>query len=122
MSRYDKYDNISGGFRAPLDADQDKITGNPIGYGLDTDGHAVPGAGTTGVVGVLLVTRDMLAGEIVDIMTDGEIVEFTGDPGTIYYAAAADGVISDTPSDFPVGFTVESTRLIVRAGMNIAGF
>ena len=121
MSRYDKYDNISGGFRAPLDDDQAKITGNPIGYGLDADGHAVPGAGTTGVVGVLLVTRNMVAGDIVDIMTGGEVVEFEGDPGTVYYADPTDGEITDTPSEFPVGYTVESTRLIVRMGNSGGG-
>lgn len=121
MSRYDKYDNISGGFRAPLDDDQDKITGNPIGYGLDVDGHAVPGAGVTGVLGVVCATRNMVAGDIIDIMTAGEVVEFEGDPGTVYYADATDGELSDTPSDFPVGYTVESTRLIVRMGAASAG-
>lgn len=112
MARYDKYDPVDGGFRALLAANW---TGSdtPFGVGLDVDGHVVKGAGVTGVVGVLIKTGDALAGQPVDIMRDGEIVEFGGDPATLYYAHVGTGVISDTVSVAPVGFTVEDTRLIV---------
>jgi hypothetical protein len=110
--RYDKYNPVGGGFRALLAANW---TGSddPFGVGLDVDGHVVVGAGTTGVVGVMIKTRDALAGQVVDIMKLGEIVEFDGDPATIYYADPTTGVISDTESIFPVGFTVELSRLVV---------
>jgi hypothetical protein len=110
--RYDKYNPVGGGFRALLAANW---TGSddPFGVGLDADGHVVKGAGVTGVVGVMIKTQDALAGQVVDVMKLGEIVEFDGDPATIYYAHGTTGVISDTASDFPVGFTVEETRLFV---------
>lgn len=120
MARYDKYDPKSGGFRAPLAANMVKNSGgNPIGVGLDANGRVVAGAGNSGVLGVLLITRDMNAGDIVDVMTDGEIVEFTGVAGTAYYAAAADGVLGTAApaagvNGVLVGHTVEASRLVVR--------
>ena len=72
--RYDKYDPISGGFRAPLDADVDAAD-TPLGVGLNSDGEVVAGAGNTGVVGVLWISVDKKAGDKVDVMTAGEMVE-----------------------------------------------
>jgi hypothetical protein len=115
MARIDKYDPISGGFRAPLAAAMAKNSdGNPVGVGLDANGRVVPGAGTSGVKGLVSVTRDMAAGDIVDVMTDGEMVEFTGTAGTTYFAATANGVLSTTNTGIYVGHTVEATRLVVR--------
>ena len=110
--RYDKYNPVGGGFRALLAANW---TGSddPFGVGLDVDGHVVVGAGVTGVLGTMIKTRDALAGQVVDVMMHGEIVEFDGDPATLYYAHATTGVISDTESLYVVGFTVEETRLVV---------
>lgn len=116
MARIDKYDPVDGGFRAPLAA---AYTGAaaPIGVGLDTNGRVVAGAGTTGIVGVLCKPDDAAAGDIVDVMTDGELVEFAGDAGTAYSADTTAGVIDDTAvsaTQIHIGFTVEATRLIVR--------
>lgn len=118
--RYDKYDPISGGFRAPLAADLSKTsTGNGIGVGLNSSGQVVPGAGNTGIVGVLCTTRDMKAGDIVDVMTGGECVE-CGSPitaGTVITADTTDGelgVDAAAADKVPVGFTSEATRLMVR--------
>lgn len=117
MSRYDKYDPIGGGHRAPLAADQAKITGNPLGVGLNTSGQVVVGAGNTGIIGVICVTKDMKAGDIVDVMKFGEIVEMTGlTAGTVYTANTTTGVISNSAASAtqtPIGYTVEATRLIV---------
>lgn len=126
MARYDKYEPLGGGFRAPLAADWAGALGTPVGVGLDANGRAVPGAGQTGVLGVVVVdgqvksdgTRFNLkkAGDIVDVMTDGEIVDCTGlAAGTVYYAAAADGAISTTNTGVRIGATSEAQRLIVRA-------
>lgn len=114
--RYDKYDPVSGGFRGKLAA---AYTGSEvaIGVGLDTNGRVVPGAGTTGIVGVLIMTRTQRALDPVDSMTSGEIVEFGGDPGTVYTADTTTGAIGTTAADAThvrVGFTTDDDRLIVR--------
>lgn len=123
--RFDKYDPVSGGFRAPLFAARDKASGAvgggaaaAIGVGLDANGRVVAGAGQTGIVGVLCPSSDMVAGDIGDVMTDGEIVDFGGVAGTVYSADTTTGVISaaaPSATKQQVGFTVEGGRLIVRA-------
>ena len=117
MARYDKYEPFGGGFRAPLEADWPAADFNKaVGVGLNANGRIVQGAGATGVLGVIVITSRKRAREIVDTMTDGEIVEFTeGVPGTVYFAAEADGAISTTAGGTRVGHTVEGTRLVVRA-------
>lgn len=121
MSRIDKYDPIAGGFRAPLAQAYNGSNGNPVGVGLDINGRVVVGGGVTGIVGVICIPPLNLnvpsfvkaAGSQVDVMTHGELVEFTGVAGTKYYAGA-DGVISTTATGVLVGWTVEANRLIVR--------
>ena len=112
MARIDKYDPVDGGFRAPLAADWAGQAA-PIGVGLDVNGRVVPGAGQTGIVGVLCKPDAAAAGTVIDVMRDGELVEFAGTPGTRYYAAAAGGAISTTNTGTIVGVTVEAGRLIV---------
>lgn len=122
MARYDKYEPKSGGFRAPLAADLNATSktgaGNPIGVGLDNQGRVVPGDGDSGVKGVVVTTKNMKAGDIVDVMTDGEIVEMAGiAAGANVTCDVADGSLDDDAIDathFYVGFAVEATRLIVR--------
>lgn len=138
MAKYDKYDPIAGGFRAPLAADLSFDTAGQFGpkaVSLNTAGRVVVGtAGNSGFVGVVVKNVPMTprlgnisgqvnagvpiggkAGDIVDIMTSGEIVGLTGlTAGTAYYAKA-DGTLSATAGDGPyVGTTVEATRLVVR--------
>lgn len=126
MARYDKYDPISGGFRAPLAADWLAADLNKaIGVGLDANGGIVKGAGNSGLAGVMVLTKKRFAGDIVDTMTDGEIVEFGGVPGTSYFAAGADGAVTNAAAVAPavssnVGHTVEADRLIVRFGKAVA--
>lgn len=124
MARYDKYDPISGGFRAPLAAAVTAANKNKVyAVGLDSAGRVVLGAGQSGIVGVLVTHDAKVAGDIVDVMTDGEIVEFTlGDgtsaaaAGTVYYGVAADGTYTATVStNTRLGHTVEAKRLVVRA-------
>lgn len=122
-ARYDKYDPVSGGFRAPLagnwvEADVAKI----FAVGLDASGNVVKGAGNTGIIGVLVISKIMNAGDIVDVMTSGEI---TGaqlsdgttalTAGTAYYGIPGSGLLSATATaNKKVGHTVEATRLVVR--------
>jgi hypothetical protein len=131
MARFDKYDPVSGGFRAKLAADWAGTLGVPIGVGLDTSGNVVPGAGNTGILGVVIVEGQLKpdgtrvlnqkgrAGEVVDVMTDGEIVDLdspTLTAGTVIYGVAATGVLTATSSgNVRLGATVEATRLVVRS-------
>jgi hypothetical protein len=116
MARIDKYDPVDGGFRAPLAAAW-AGQATPLGVGLDSSGRVVPGGGNTGIIGVLCKPNAAVAGEIVDIMRDGELVEFAGGTaGTQYTANTTTGVISNAAASgtqIAVGFTVEATRLHV---------
>lgn len=118
MGRIDKYDPVDGGFRAPLAANY-AGSETPVGVGLDVNGRVVLGAGNTGVVGVMVKTLAANTGDIVDVMTDGEIVEAGLAAGTVYYAAAADGALTTAApaagvNATRVGHTVEADRLVVR--------
>lgn len=125
MARYDKYEPKVGGFRAPLAANlastENTGNGNPIAVGLNASGRIVPGAGQTGIIGILCTTRDMKAGDIVDTMTAGEVVEMAGvAAGSIVTANTTSGAIDDvaaSATQVPIGFTAEATRLIVRKGV-----
>lgn len=131
MSRIDKYEPLTGGTRAPLAADwlvADLAKVVPVG--LDANGKVVKGLGNTGYVGVVVLTEQKFANDIVDVMQDGDIVEFDSAgavAGTNYFADAADNVVKAgtgaqtntapaTAGSKKVGFTVEATRLVVRMG------
>lgn len=129
MARYDKYNPYGGGFRAPLAADWPSADlGKPYAVGINSSGQVVKGAGQSGVVGVLVLTKAYKAGTVVDVMTDGEIIEFAptattpgegyGAAGTAYFANTSTGAISTTGTAgaHKVGFTAEASRLIVHAG------
>lgn len=124
MARYDKYEPYANGFRALLKLDfidpaKYKV---PFGVGLDADGLVVVGNGNTGIVGILILTEHRDAGDVVDVMTGGEVVNFGGVAGTKYFADPTTGVINTTSAagKTPVGFTAEATRLIVRRGAVVA--
>lgn len=117
MSRYDHYEPKSGGFRAVLHADTARNdSGNPVGYGLNANGRAVPGSGNGGIKGVVVLTEAKKAGDVIDIMTDGQILECVSlAAGTTYYADATTGVLTATAvGNVKVGTTTEADRLIVR--------
>lgn len=117
MARYDKYEPLTGGHRAALAADWSPDDLEEVfAVGLDANGRVVKGSGNTGVIGVLVLTKVRNAGEVVDIMQDGEVVECAGlDAGTRYYGDAT-GAVGVTNTDVPLGWTVEATRLVVRVG------
>lgn len=126
--RYDKYEPKGGGYRSPLAAAFPAADLN-IGFGTghDAAGRTVRGVGVTGIKGVLVLTSAKNAGDIIDVMTDGEIVEFPGVAGTNYFADGATGALVPgtgddtltppaTPGSKYIGHTVEASRLIVRVG------
>lgn len=136
MARFDKYDPISGGFRAPLAA---AFTGGASGVdfgkvfavGLTAGGLLTMTAPASGYLGAMILTEAKSAGAVVDTMTAGEIVEFdlnwngtTGaaTAGTTYYASGTAGQFNATAvatgvNALRLGTTVEASRLIVRAAV-----
>ena len=138
MSRYDKYDPIAGGFRAPLNAAWTATSGpsgvtdlnRVIVVGINSSGKVVKATTPAAAVGVLILTGPKAAGDVVDVMTHGEIVEIDGadiQGGTaeaagdkLYLDATASRLNDDAPAagavGFLVGWLVETggTRLIVR--------
>lgn len=116
MARYDKYDPKDGGFRAILAFDVPEADAfTPFGVGLDTSGHLVKGAGNTGIVGVMISHGVKYIGDVVDVMTDGEMVDVDGaTAGTVYGVATDGGAVGTTTGAVRVGHTAEATRLIVR--------
>lgn len=125
MSRYDKYDPYDGGFRARLNAATAASEAGKIkAVSINTSGRVVIGDGGGGLIairGLICPTEAMPAGAQIDVMTDGEIADATETAGTAFTAgvlvyAHADGTVDDTAaSGKAMGFTVELTRVIVRA-------
>ena len=135
MPRYDKYEPYANGSRAQLAADwprADAIAGVPYGVGFDATGKIVKGAGTSGIMGVLVLVQatqndglKFRAGKWVDFMTSGDIVEWATSAGvagvaaTNYYIVAASGLIvaggaAAASGQVYLGTTAEAERLIVR--------
>ncbi|MCA1800479.1 MAG: hypothetical protein LC687_05010 [Actinobacteria bacterium] len=145
MARYDKYDPISGGFRAPLAADLTLRSNGEFGpkaVSVNNTGRVVVGtAGTTGLCGVLVKNAAPLpwtnttagsgaynaatpigcmAGDIVDIMTNGEIVDLASAgitglaAGQPIYATAAGDLTNVSTGNTKVGYTIEANRMVVR--------
>lgn len=117
MARYDKVEPNGGSFRAVLDADLGGANvGVPLGVGLTANGRIVLGAGNTGVLGVLVIDSPKVAGDVLDVMTDGEIVDVDGlTAGTVYHSTPAGAVTATATGNTRLGHTVEAWRLVVRA-------
>lgn len=136
MSRYDKYNNISGGFRAPLNAAWNATSGpsgvtdlwRVTGVSLNGSGRLIRAVNVLAVSGILIAHGPKNAGDVVDVMTDGEVVELDAadiqgatapTAGTKYYLDVTAGRLTATApgtgvNGFLVGQTVEAGRLIVR--------
>jgi hypothetical protein len=121
MARYDKYVPDLSGTRAALNADWlDADLGKVVPVSLNTTGKVIKGtAGQSGFIGILCLTKKRYAGDIVDVMQYGDVVEVTGTvPGQNYYAVAdGSGIAVTVVLGAYVGFTVEADRLVVRAGL-----
>lgn len=128
MARVDKTDSTVGVVRAVLAADYtDAELRTVIGVGLDTTGKVVPGAGNTGIIGVVNPSRTARkAGTPVDIFVLADICDIGRDAndatlaaGSKIYASTTTGVLSLSATGATyVGFTVEADRLIVAIGGN----
>ena len=117
MARIDKFDPVDGGFRAPLAAD---YTGSPnvVAVGINSSGQVVVGVGVAGIgiVGVICLPKDKKAGDAVDVMIDGQIVQFGGAAGSIYTANTTSGAVTTaaaSATQTPIGWTLTANHLIV---------
>lgn len=137
MARYDQVEPHVGIVRAPLAADLTVPASGefgPIAVSLDVNGRVVIGtAGASGFAGVLVKNLPVVpggrfsaaqmvnnwmgarAGDVVDIMIQGQIVDVPGlTAGSAIYAVPATGALTTTAAgNVRVGFTVEATRLVV---------
>jgi hypothetical protein len=126
-ARYDKTVAGAGLHRVRLAAAwPSSDQGLLYGVGLDATGKAVKGAGTTGIMGVIcLAQAGAAAGDVVDMMTHGEIADFhflndavtATIAGTVYYLDATTGAPTVTATaNKKMGVLLEKTvhdRLIV---------
>lgn len=123
MARIDKSNPEAGTTRAPLAA---AYTGAaaPVAVGLNSSGRVVlPTDSNCGIIGVVCLPEDKAAGDIVDVMRNGELVDFAGAAGTLYTANTSTGVISNAAASGTqkvIGHTVEATRLVVNVSMEAA--
>lgn len=117
MARIDKYDPVSGGYRAPLGfAPTSGEVGDVIAVKLDGNGRVIKSTDDV-CRGVICLSSLLNQGDKVDVMTAGEIVDVEGlDAGTDYASAAAGALAEGTG----VGWTVEAWRLIVRVAVGVA--
>lgn len=116
MARIDKTEPNVGSFRAPLNA---AFTGAaaPIAVTINGSGRVVVGGGGIGIVGIICSPADKAAGDIIDVLVAGQLVEFGGAAGTVYTANTTTGVISNgaaSATQKAIGHTVEADRLIIR--------
>lgn len=136
MARIDKGDPMTSTFRVDVAGDfLDANIGKLFGWGLDSSGKAVIGAGQSGIVGVWVVNdKPGRVGPLrevprIDLMRQGCVTDFgptAGTPGVnfgvagTHYYAAADGTISSTAGTGKVyvGTTVEPDRLEVNVNQN----
>lgn len=131
FGRFDKYDGMVGGFRAPLNANM-SATGDDIGkvqaVSINTSGRVViGGAAETAIIGLICPTKVMSAGDIIDVAQNCEIVDCVKTAGTawaagdIVYAHAAGTVDAVSASGKVVGRIVDApaasglkARMVVR--------
>jgi hypothetical protein len=136
MSRYDKYNPVSGGFRAALNAAWTATSGPTsatdlnriLVVGVNGSGRVVKATTVALASGILILTSPKAAADVVDVMTDGEVVEISGtdmESGTaptagqkLWFNATASRLTSTAPTagvaGFYVGQIIEVGRLVVR--------
>lgn len=134
MARYDKYEPFANGYRARLAANFAYTASLPDfvhadlnkvwSVGLSNTGLVVFNAAIAAVRGVLILSRPKAVGDVVDVMTSGEILDFVlangsaAAAGTEYFAAAAGSYGTAAPgagvNGTSIGWTTTADRLIVR--------
>lgn len=138
VSRFDKTQSAIGNFRAPLNAALTATSGpgavtdlnRILVVALNGSGRIIKAGSAVAAVGIVIATQPMEAGQPIDVMTNGEVVELDLNDlqaatapvaGTkYYYDATASRLTSTAPGATTIGFyvgtTVEAGRLVVRCG------
>ena len=138
MSRYDKYNPVSGGFRAALNAAWTATSGPTsatdlnriLVVGINGSGRVVKATTVALASGILILTGAKAAADVVDVMTDGEVVEMGAADmqsgvapvagAKLYFDATASRLTATAPgvgvNGFYVGQIIEAGRLVVRCG------
>lgn len=122
MSRIDKYEPMTGGTRAPLNA---ALTSTDVGklraVSLNGSGRVVIGGGaTTDLNGVICPVRPMAAGDMIDVGQDLDVVEATTTAGVALTAGTrvyghTDGTVDAVATAGKLlGITVELDRVVFR--------
>lgn len=125
MARFDKYDPISGGFRAPLGfAPVAADVGKVIAVDISGTGVAIKSVDGAAARGVICLSSLLAQGKAVDVMTNGEIVDvvspndLTGAGAGVRVRAGAAGLVTNAArtaaNEKWVGWFVQNWRLIVR--------
>lgn len=126
MARFDKYNPVSGGFRARLGfAPVASEVGDVIAVNLNGSGQVIKAVAAADAEGVIVLSSLLNQGDVVDVMTHGEIVDIgasdnvTGAAaGATAYAGATGAVGVTAPgagvNSTRIGRFVEAWRLIVR--------
>lgn len=137
MAKYEQVEPHVGIVRAPLAAALTFSANGEFGpkaVSLDNQGRVVVGtAGTSGYAGILVKNVPVVpagrfsaaqtvnnwmggrAGDVVDIMTQGQIVNVTGlAAGSAVYADAAGELTTTATGNTRVGYMVEAGRLVVQ--------
>lgn len=119
--RFDKYNGFVGGHRLPLNAAM-SATGDDIGkvqaVGVNTSGKVIIGsAATTGIFGLICPTKVMAAGDPIDVMRLGEIMDSVKTAaggawtvGDIVYAHADGTLDAVSTAGVAVGRIVEGPK------------
>lgn len=108
MARYDKMHMVVRAIAGTA------LTGVK-GVRFDANGEVVyagTAAGQT-AIGVVCLPGTIAAGDPVGVLVRGEIVEFGGSAGSVYYAGSNGTISTDSTSATQVGVTVEGNRLVV---------
>lgn len=138
-ARYDQVEPHVGIVRAPLAANL-TLSGTgefgPTAVSLDANGRVVVGtAGQSGIAGILIKNVARMpagiasvaqnvnnwmgarAGDTVDIMTQGQILDTAFPAGTKVYAQADGTLTAVATGNRQIGYTVEAGRLVVNLGL-----
>lgn len=124
MARFDKYNPVNGGFRARLGfAPVAGDVGDPIAVTIDSSGLVQKAAVAT-AEGVICLSSLLTTGDVVDVMTSGEIVDvgndnITGRAAGVEMFAGATGAITNVGpgagvNGVKIGRFIENWRLVVR--------
>lgn len=138
-ARYDQVEPHIGIVRVPLAANLTFSSAGEFGpkaVSIDANGRCVVGtAGQSGLIGVLvknvptmpagLATSSQVvnnwmggrAGDIVDVMTQGQILDTDLPAGSKVYAHADGTIDTVATAGTQVGYTVEAGRFVVQLGM-----